>query len=482
MEEQLFSAIQTAAKEENYEIPATISEMMGTWTRQGGFPLLTVTRNYSDSTFLVKQEAFHNDETFKNNKTWFVPINYAVASNPDFRNTEATHYLLNVSEIKVADANLAKEDWLVLNKQSTGYYRINYDKENWNLIADGLIARPFKFHPRNRAQLMHDAYYLSVSNRLHHAALLKMMTYLKQEDQYAPWSTANGIVNVFNRFLSGDVKYFLLKAFVAEQIGPIYEKLGVNDVPGEHHYQKYTRNVVINMACLMGVEDCLQATNNKLKALVNDNTDIEPNLQTPIYCNGLKQSDDKEFNFVFNKLMNSTDQALRRVLISSLGCSQNENQIKKFISSSIDDSNKLRAQERYTLLNPAYSRGEVGLLACIEFLNENWNVYGNLKSGFGGSNPLDDDIRGMSAYVVNKNQEEKLMALVAKVKDSEHVTSNLEIYVKSTIADNFEWLTDNREPLISWMTQYFTKSGSGSLAVSAILFTSASVMAAMRLF
>ncbi|KAM7359496.1 uncharacterized protein ACRADG_013108 [Cochliomyia hominivorax] len=504
VEQQLFEAIQTAAKEENYPLPATISEMMGSWSRQGGYPLLNVTRNYNDGTFTVTQQAYHDDVTIKDDKTWYVPINFVVASNPDFRDTEATHYLLNVTEIKVADVKVDKNDWLILNKQSTGFYRINYDLENWNLIADGLNAKPYKIHPHNRAQLMHDAHYLSASGRLTHDILMKLMTYLKQEDQYAPWATASGIFNNYNRYLCGDEKYDDLKFFIAEQITPIFERLGVNDVPGEQHYVKSTRNIVINLACLADVKDCLVETNNKIKALAKHSTPIEPNVQSSVYCNGLKQSGDEEFNFIYNRLMDSTDASYRNLLISSLGCSQNENQIKKFIYSSIDKSNKLRPQERYALLKPAYSRGEVGLMSCIDFLNENWNEYANLKSGVGGSNPLDDDMRGMSTYVVNKKQQDKYLALLDKVKNSQYVTDTLEADVKSKLADNIEWLNKNRYPIMNWIAEYRaggSGSGSGSggngtdvdgggngagggsasLTVSSVLLVSALIMVAMRL-
>uniref|UniRef100_T1PH43 Aminopeptidase n=1 Tax=Musca domestica TaxID=7370 RepID=T1PH43_MUSDO len=474
VEEQLFLAIQTAAKEENYEIPAKIEDMLGSWSRQGGYPLLTVTRNYNNGSFTVTQSSFHNNKNTVTQKSWYIPFNYAHQSNPDFRDTEASHYLLNVPSVRV-DAKLDKEDWLILNKQSTGYYRINYDEENWKLIIDGLIKSPYKIHPRNRAQLMHDAYRFSASNRLAHSVLLDMMTYLPKEDQYAPWSTANGIINVYNRYLSGDAKYYDFQMFVAEIVTPIYEKLGINDVPGEHHYQKYTRNAVINMACLAGIQSCLTETKNKLKALVQHGTPIEANVQSQIYCNGLKQSGDDVFQYVFNQLMDSTDQAFRRVLISSLGCSQNEKQLKSYLESSIDKDNKLRNQERITILSPVYSRGSVGLMATIDFLDEHWDEYGNLNTGFGGTNPLNDALGGMSLYVVNTEQEKRLLALVDKVKSSEHVSSSLEASVKYNIQSNFDWLKSNRDPLMNWFQSFNIKSGtsavisSSSMAISTLL-------------
>ncbi|TMW48648.1 hypothetical protein DOY81_006278 [Sarcophaga bullata] len=462
-EEKLFEAIQTAAKELNHVIPATVEEMMSTWTRQGGFPLLTVTRNYNDGSFTIKQAGYHEDKSIVDTKIWYVPINFAVASNSDYRNTVASHYLKKVAELKVDDVKVSKDDWLLLNKQSTGYYRIIYDEENYKLLIKGLQTRPHKMHPRNRAQLMNDAYYFTASGRLNHSILLDMMVYLKQEDQYAPWATAEKIINTYNRYLSGDSDYKHFQEYVAELVANIYEKLGVNDEPGEQHYQKYTRNSVVNIACLAGVPSCLEEANNKLKGWVENGDPIEPNLRSHIYCNGLRQTGDKEFDFVYKTLMESTDQAYRTSLISALGCSQQEAQLKRFIASSIDETNQLRDQERYTLLRPVYSRGEVGFMACIDFLKEFWPVYATLKSGFSGSNPLDDDISGMADYVVNKKQEEELLALVAMVKGSEHVTTTLETSVQNSIKNNFDWLERNRSPLMTWINNYHNSSnGNGT--------------------
>ncbi|EDW67457.1 aminopeptidase N [Drosophila virilis] len=477
-ETDLFDAISLAARELNYAVPALVGDMLSSWTRQGGVPLITVERNYNNGSFTIKQEQYTNDKTFTSEKLWYVPVNYAVASNPDFRNTEATHYLLNETEKSVADAQLTNDDWLILNKQSTGYYRINYDERNWQLIIEGLANRSHKIHPRNRAQLISDAYRFATSNRLSHALLLQLLTYLPQENQYAPWSAANTAITLFDRYLSSDESYEHFQFYVATLVSDQFDKFGVNDIDGEQHLVKFTRNVVINLACLAGLKSCLDETNVKLQALVNQGTPIEPNLQTPVYCNGLKQADDKTFNFVYDKLMDSNDQAERRLLISALGCSQNEDQLMKYVSSSIDQSNKLRTQERYTLLSPTYSRGEVGLLVCIDFLLEHWQEYGNLNPGFGGNNPLAADIESMAAYVVTESQKQKLQLLIDTVKGSEFVSDTLQDSVDTTIAANMEWLSTNREPIISWVTGF----RNGSPAMTASVLALALCFLAAKLF
>ncbi|XP_075168466.1 aminopeptidase N-like [Haematobia irritans] len=480
VEDDLFTALQTAAKEENYVLPAPISDMLGSWSHNGGYPMLTVIRDYEKGTFEVHQQAFFNNETITSNKLWYVPFNHAVQSKPDFRDTEATHYLMKVSNMTVP-VRVANDEWLILNKQSTGFYRINYDEQNWKLLIRGLVEKPYQIHPRNRAQLMHDAYRFSASQRLSHSILMEMLTYLSQEDQYAPWSTANGIFNVYNRYLSGDSNYGHFKEFVASIVYPIYEKMGINDNRGEHHYQKYIRNIIINLACMSDEGLCWQETNAKLQESIDHNTAIEPNLQSQIYCNGLKQASDEVFQYMFTKLMETMDQTDRNNLIASLGCAQSPMHLDTFISSSIDRENKLRSQERTTILSSVYSRGEKGLYASMEFLDSHWQAYAQLSPDNGSNNPLDIALRDMASYVVNKDQEMKLMNLIAKVKDSSYVSGNLEEAVKSSVQANFDWLSVHRDPIMTWLGEY--RSGSAATAtVPFISLIAAVLLTVYRIF
>ncbi|XP_018799750.1 PREDICTED: aminopeptidase N [Bactrocera latifrons] len=478
-ENQLFESLGIAAGANNVPIPATMQDMFASWSRQSTYPLLTVTRNYNGKSFTVKQEAFYEDTNTKSDQTWYIPFNYAHKANPDHRNTTASHFLLKVKEIEVHDNDLAADDWLLLNKQSTGFYRINYDEQNWKLLSEALQTQTFKFDPRNRAQLIFDAYKFSSTGRLSQDIFLNLLQYLPNEDQYAPWTTVYSVIVTFNTYLNGDADYKNFQLFIRELVSNIYEKLGINDVSGEHHLTKSVRSIAINLACMAGIESCLQETNNKLKELINNGVAIEPNLQRQIYCNGLMQSGDAEFTFVYNQLMASDDQALRRTLIASLGCSRTESQLKSFVDSSIDQSAAWRVQERITILSAAYSASNVGLSVSIDFLSENWEAYGNLTSGFGGENPLNTAMVGMAAYVINEEQQNKYFALVDKVKGSNKVQSNLEDVVKARVQTNLDWLSNNRAPIMSWVNAKVVKSGSATLSASlATLFTAFTVVLA----
>ncbi|ALC45616.1 CG31343 [Drosophila busckii] len=464
-ETHLFDAIALAAVEMNHEVPSKVSDMMESWTRQGGLPMLTVERNGNE--IKIKQEQYTNDKSYTSEKLWHVPINYVLANKPDFRDTVATHFLEKSKEITIKESALTDDQWIILNKQSVGYYRVNYDARNWQLITEGLAKRPHKIHPNNRAQLISDLYRFTTSGRVSHGTLLNLLQYLPQETQYSPWSAANTAFVLFNRYLSGDKDYANFQFYVSALVNEQYDKFGINDVDGEQHLAKYTRNVIINLACLAGLSNCLTETRAKLNDLVENGKHIEANLQTQVYCQGLKNADDKIFNFVFDKLMNSNDQAERRLLISSLGCAQNEQQLQKYVKSSIDMNNKLRTQERSTVLSPVYSRGETGLLVSMDFLIENWQEYSKLNPGFGGVSPLYVDVVSMSAYVVNDKQEAKMTELLAAIKDSEVMGTQLQSSVDANIKSNKDWLASNREPIISYVNHF--RNSSATFGVSMLV-------------
>ena len=73
---------------------------------------------------------------------------------------------------------------------SFAFIRVNYDTDNWQLIAQTLGEDHTAIHGVNRAQIMDDALNLAKSGLLDYDTALSMTAYLSNEVEYIPWKAA----------------------------------------------------------------------------------------------------------------------------------------------------------------------------------------------------------------------------------------------------------------------------------------------------
>merc|ERR1711974_312394 len=91
---------------------------------------------------------------------WEIPISFSSVGGEydDWENTAPTVWIpQDQPSIEVANVpGLSQDVPLILNVQATGYFRINYDDDNWRLIGESLANNKDVIHPLNRAQLICD--------------------------------------------------------------------------------------------------------------------------------------------------------------------------------------------------------------------------------------------------------------------------------------------------------------------------------------
>lgn len=70
----------------------------------------------------------------------------------------------------------------------TGYYCVNYDVKNWQLIITTLKSDNYTdIHVSNRAQILYDALKLTLDNQLDYGTLISLIGYLEYETDFLPW-------------------------------------------------------------------------------------------------------------------------------------------------------------------------------------------------------------------------------------------------------------------------------------------------------
>jgi aminopeptidase N len=71
-----------------------------------------------------------------------------------------------------------------------GFYRVNYDVDNWMALIKQLREAPAEIHVLNRAQLIDDAFNLAGAGQLDYSVPLRLAEYLQNENNTLPWRSA----------------------------------------------------------------------------------------------------------------------------------------------------------------------------------------------------------------------------------------------------------------------------------------------------
>lgn len=208
-EDDLFASLQAVGLPANPTSPEhTAAAIMRTWTQQAGYPLVTVSRNYSNGDVTITQQRYLSDPRLVPDTTsaWWIPYNWASASAGDFNDTAATGWL-GPQSVVTEHQRLAAGDWLLLNKRQTGYYRVLYDEENYALLAAALQADHGRIHVASRSQLVDDVFDLARAERLDYGTVLNVTRYLAKETEYVPWASALRGLQLVDRLQSGSGKF-----------------------------------------------------------------------------------------------------------------------------------------------------------------------------------------------------------------------------------------------------------------------------------
>ena len=98
--------------------------------------------------------------------SWWVPITMTDAESLKFSVKDLAPPLLWLSPRKPS-AEIAgpksNDSWIIVNLQASGYYRVNYDRRNWELLAEQLVRDHTVIPAVTRAQLVDDAFNLAQS-------------------------------------------------------------------------------------------------------------------------------------------------------------------------------------------------------------------------------------------------------------------------------------------------------------------------------
>ncbi|PSN55742.1 hypothetical protein C0J52_04791 [Blattella germanica] len=157
------------------------------------------------------------------NKTVWIPITYTTSREPDFSNTRPKLWLEAESQMildKIDDG-----EWIILNLNATGFYRVNYDERTWSLLANYLNSDHNKVPVLNRIQLLDDAFHFARRENHTFSVVYDLFKYLEKETEPSVWQMLFGQFNFVKKIFQEYDEYRKFEEKVDALIGKLYETL-----------------------------------------------------------------------------------------------------------------------------------------------------------------------------------------------------------------------------------------------------------------
>lgn len=336
-----------------------------------------MTRDYTDGSVNLHQERYTSDlkPDEIDSSSWWIPYNFASAKSPVFNETAPFGWIAKgQKEVSIkpnaTGITWTNDEWLLFNRQQTGFYRVLYDVDNYNLINGELNDGDLnKIHPINRAQILDDIQNFVLTERLAPKILCNSLTYLKRETSYAPWETAKRLFGEWNEKLRTSGKLSNFRNVVASLVKPFYEKWTLEEAEREEVFDKLSRITAVSLACEFGVSQCLADTYDKFKEFISG-VNISPNIRSLAISYGIRKAINEEITKLWQIYVKSSNSDERMEIVSSIGSIPNDTTVGFYLNTCIQDANdtNVSSSERLVLVASVINSGQRGVTLTIQFL------------------------------------------------------------------------------------------------------------------
>ncbi|KAH8298704.1 hypothetical protein KR018_005327 [Drosophila ironensis] len=330
----LFDALQSELQEDEYfsQQPwvSRVRDIMISWTHSEWMPIVLVTRNYENNSITFSQRSIHSKD-----ELWWIPLNFATAQAPSFQDTVAKIFMPPQPQFSVGledlQLQLSGKDWIIVNKQQTGFYHVHYDTDNLRAIARQLEANHSVIHPVNRAALFQDLKPLIEHNEIEQVdVLFEMLKYMEYEEDLLPWNQVADTINFLRRILYGTSSQDLFNEFVRRLVSPMFRRLFLDPKNSQlANNEVDTGHEILTMACVSELVECLDYTRQLAKEYIFQKKNLTTESEyyavyDTVLCLGVYYLSDSDFRAVIDMLQAADRSSVYYDdLIYGLRCTQN---------------------------------------------------------------------------------------------------------------------------------------------------------------
>ncbi|KXS98509.1 hypothetical protein AC578_5517 [Pseudocercospora eumusae] len=407
------------------------------WTKNIGFPVVTVTEDAKNSSIHVKQNRFLRTADVKPEED---KVLYPVFLGLRTKNGVDEELTLNKRE---ADFKVPDLDFFKLNADHSGIYRTSYQPERLKKLGEN--AKAGLLTVEDRAGMIADAGALSAAGYQKTDGLLSLVKGFDTEPDFVVWDElAARVGSVRSAWIFEDQKIKdALKAFARDLYSKKAHELGWEFSDKDGHIEQQFKSLMFGTAASAGDEKTKKAAFDMFEKFVaGDRAALHPNLRSSVYGVVLSNGGKKEYDALVKEYETASSSDERNAALRSLGRARDPELIQRTLAYSL--SKHVKEQDIYLPLAGLRAHRE-GIEAFWAWMKENWDtlkekmppsftllgsVVSMATSSFTKQEQLDDVnkfFEGKSTKGFDRNLAQSNDAVKAKIgwleRDSDSVTA-----------------------------------------------------------
>ncbi len=421
-----------------------VAEMMNTWVQQTGYPVLDVatTRAGEGIEISASQHRFVYEHLVEpesaDDTLWRVPLS---ATSPD--GGESAPVLMDGREATVPIAMReggSAEDWIKVNPQQIGFFRVNYSSEDWTRLRHAIEG--LQLPAIDRLGLQNDAYALAKAGYVSVTRLLSLAGAYVNETNATVWEDLALNLGRLDTLLSDEPYYSSFRDLARGIFQPVGKRMGWEAKPGEGHLNALLRSTVLTQLGRYVDEDALGKASSLFSAY-QDNTDsVHPDIRGVVFNLTAKRGDETTYEALWDMQKEATLEEEKVRLLLALTNFEQPALLEQTLERSLSDD--VRVHDTI-LVVVRVGGNRHGRNMAWEFVKDNWKEFERRYSD--GLFAL-SGLVGMTSRFNTQEQLEDVESFFEA-----HPTPTADRAIKQSlevIRLNVAWLERNRADLAEW--------------------------------
>lgn len=323
---------------------------------------------------------------------------------------------LNETSIRLP-ISLSDSDYLLANPDYLGIYRTKYDARNFRLIINQLLADHRRIPTITRGALIDDIFALSRTPLVNTSDAYELIRYLKDEDEFVPWTAAFSAMRLQEDLLTGQEILLDVQHYFLELVLPLYQKIGWTSIDQSKEWLRtLLQPSVLSAACRYGYRECVEEARKAYRRWLSNPAlnQIPATLRSTVYCTVIREGSQTEFYFLWEHLKQETIASETLNLLNGLACTQDPSLIIWFLNQHLKANPVIRDQDLSASIQRIARSSHANQIAW-NWIRDNWE---QLFAKWGKSiSSLSGIIEAVSSRFVNVRQRDEFVAFANSIVD-----------------------------------------------------------------